>query len=426
MANIMRLGASVGTGKQKIFLAVPVYDRAHPHLAYNLVATDREFAEAGLSLDLQIIQAHCHVDDMRNMFVRDFLESDATDLVFIDADVSWKPRDLIKLCSYDRDVVAGIYPYKSDNGDFPCNLIPGDIWSDNEGLIEVAGVPTGFLRIRRAALEKLAAAAPQYLNAPTEFNRRRIAIIFERTLEGGTRFSGDYAFCRKWRALGGKVFIDPSMYFGHFGDKEWVGCFGDFLKHRAGLGYDRLDLIARGVETDDDLLALDSEWGNGWSVSPEFLVTTIALARKTSGTAIECGSGLTSLVMAAANPNLHVHALESSPAWADKLRNVIDQRNIKNITLHVRPLIEYPDGKWYNIEGLPRSGYDLALIDGPSRISGTRSVVYDQIDLTGTNVIVDDAGDPYVHGPLVRWARDNNRKLTVLGQQRAFALALAA
>lgn len=422
MANIMRLGPSKD-GPRRIFLAVPAYSAVHPQLAYALMATEREFAQAGISLDMEIIHGHCHVDDCRNLLVRDFLETDATDLVFVDADLSWRPRDLIKLVSYERDVVAGIYPFKSDNLDFPCRLIPGPIWSDQDGLIEVDGVPTGFLRIKRSVLEEMEKRANVYLNTPTESDRRRIPIIFERTLDNGVRYSGDYSFCRKWKAMGGRIYIDPAMSFGHFGEKEWKGCFGDFLKQKAGIGFERLDVIRDGREDDETLLGLLGEWGNDWSADVEFLQAAIALARETNGPVLEFGSGLSTLVMAAANPNVIIHAIEDEPHWASKLKNVLAMRGIKNVEVHVTGMRNYQKGRWYDERDIPRENYSLLVIDGPSRSKGTRSV-WSEIMLESVREAVwlmDDAADPAQIGHLR--SVSGGRAVHVLGGRRRFAVS---
>lgn len=422
MSNIMRLGASQATAERRAFLAIPAGSHVHPQLVQCVTQTDRAFKEAGISLEVEIIYGHCHVDDCRNLLVRDFLESDAQDMLFVDSDIGWRADDLVRLVKHDADVVAGIYPYKSDNLDFPCTLIPGEILSRN-GLIEVLGVPGGFLRMSRTALEKLESVSQQYLNTPMEVDRRRVAIIFERTLENSIRYSGDYAFCRKWRALGGKVYIDPMMRFSHFGDKEYRGCFGDFLKARAGLGFERLKEITNGTETDDTLVALFEEWGNDWSAGVEFQQVAMMLAREATGQIIEFGSGLSTLVMAAANPYVPIHALESDAIWASKLNDVLDQRKITNVHLHVHPLVDYEDGRWYDMRGVPNVNYSLVLIDGPARSKGRRDIWREQLGRFADNAIwlMDDAADRTQFNSFRTFCV--GRDMYVMGEQRQFCIS---
>src|SRR5690606_1740714 len=118
---------------------------------------------------------------------------DCTDLVFLDADVSWNPDDLIKLIKHDRDVVAGVYPKRSSRDkDFPVHVLPGvALQADSDGLVEVAGAPTGFMKIKRHVLEKMWEKNEhrQFLGSGSKPGDPPYRIIFERTCEGGRRWS---------------------------------------------------------------------------------------------------------------------------------------------------------------------------------------------------------------------------------------------
>src|SRR5688572_1419621 len=114
------------TGK-KVLLATPSYDR--PCAAYTFaIAKSREaLSQAGIQSAYLLLQGNCHVDDARNSIVRDFLESDCTDLVFLDADVDWEPEALVQLCQRECDVVGGVYPYRRDGSDnMPCRLVSNE------------------------------------------------------------------------------------------------------------------------------------------------------------------------------------------------------------------------------------------------------------------------------------------------------------
>ena len=41
--------------------------------------------------------------------------------------------------------------------------------------------------------------------------------------ENGAELSEDYEFCRRWRALGGKVWVDPGIWLKHFGTFAYHG-----------------------------------------------------------------------------------------------------------------------------------------------------------------------------------------------------------
>lgn len=370
---------------QKVFIAVAVYEKPSPGFAWSLFQTGVALGQAGIAHELAIYAGNCHVDDSRNRLTRDFLNGDCTDLVFLDADIAWQAGDFLKLIAHDRDVVAGVYPKKHGDDTYPVKLIPGEIWSDADGLIEVHGVPTGFLRIRRHVLETLARTSQTY-NAKND-GAWSTAMIFERQIHAGSRWGGDYVFCRKWREAGGKIFVDPTFRFEHAGEHTWTGSLGQWLRGRAGLGLKSgLEAIRAGRETTDDIAELFDAWDNTFAAMPLLLAALARLARETRGPVLECGSGLSSLVMAAANPGVEVHALENSPVFAEHLRIEANKHGLSNLVIHCRPLKE----GWYDLGGVPDVAWSIVLIDGPPRKDARRAEVLSRLDLTRSIVIADD------------------------------------
>ena len=69
----------------------------------------------------------------RNALAANFLKTDCTHLLFIDADIQFKAHDVIAMLQADKDVICGIYPKKEIN------------WSSVETAIK-NGVPTDQLK----------------------------------------------------------------------------------------------------------------------------------------------------------------------------------------------------------------------------------------------------------------------------------------
>ena len=149
--------------------------------AFALAQSMKELTLKGHDLELEIYSENCHVDDGRNRLVRDFLLSGCRQLIFIDSDIRWEPKDLESLILHKKEVVAGIYPLKSETEGYPVRHLPGDIYSNQDGLIEVDGVPTGFLKINRTVLEKLDEVSEHYPSKDDVKGKRKIPLIFERT-----------------------------------------------------------------------------------------------------------------------------------------------------------------------------------------------------------------------------------------------------
>lgn len=375
---------------QKAFLAVPTYSGLAAGFSFALFHSADALKEAGIQHELALYSGDCHVDDARNRLVRDFLETDCTDLVFIDADLRWEPSDLVKLLKYDRDVVGSTYPFKADDAGYPVALMGGEAVADEDGLLEVYALPTGFLRIKRHVLQTLADKAVKF--HPKSDERSDFSLIFERQVHNGNRRGGDYAFCNKWRELGGKIHFAPEFEFEHFGEHSWTGSFGHWKRLELyGPIKAALLEVKHGVEKLTSMNDLAKAWGNDWQVSPDALWALAALARSAKGDILEAGSGLTTLVMAAASKHTVV-ALEHEVEWADKVMKVADECGITNIAMCVVPLVN----GWYDVH--PSELYALALCDGPPRKQGDRSIMFSRCEksLSDAVVVIDDTdGEKY-------------------------------
>jgi predicted O-methyltransferase YrrM len=420
MAGLLHHSPSPTRGR-RVFLAVPAYGQVPPLFAFSLFKSHTALRDAGFDVELGILTGNCHVDDARNRLVRDFLKSDCEDFVFIDSDMGWQPSDLVRLLSYDRDVVGGTYPLKQNEEGFPVKLIPGEIWSDRDGLIEVDGLPTGFLRIRRNVLQTLFARAQKYKIKGSD-DQEEMALIFERTIVNGGRVSGDYSFCRKWRAIGGKIYLDPDCYMEHVGEKTWSGVYASYLRRKNGLAMSQgLNKVFRNKADAKTYLEMTLDWGNDpFSAGIELLAWSADVARKAQGPILEAGSGLSSLVMAAANPKITVHCLESSDEWARKLQDAAQKLEIQNLVIHRCPLVN----RWYSAVDVPWKAFDVVVCDGPKRSDGDREILLSEMDKHGCHpkvVLVDDAVTEAE--PFKSWAGKQGYEFKVIGKLRQFAVA---
>lgn len=422
-------------GSPHVFIATAAY-QFHPNYTHALAKSMVALKDAGIAVDLCHIADHVHVDDARNAIVRDFLMSKADSLVFIDNDVGWEPEMLVRLCKHDRDVVAGVYPLKQTEEEYPVRVAPGvELWADEDGLVEVLGVPTGFLKIKRHVLEKLSDAEPRkFYGRGQENTGVPHSIIFERIYKDGVRYSGDYAFCEKWRDMGGKLYVDPTMTFSHAGSFEWSGSLGDHWKRVHGLkaqeeeaGFEKaVQALRSGVVELSDFEALEAGWSNTrWAAQCSLLIACYKAAKKNAGNILELGSGISSIVMGLACEGVgDVYCLEHDAAWASKLINACEKYGITNVHVNVCSLEDYQSGRWYKIPSLPEH-FSLVFNDGPPRVLANRSVLYEAMGerLNGAPILVDDAEDENELQALKDWSALNNRVVNTLGKDRIFAVS---
>jgi len=166
------------------------------------------------------------VQRARNDIFKLAYDNDVDDLVFIDCDQDWQPEDFFKLLSHDVPIVAAPVIKKSDDPQYNVKLL-GNYIINEKGLVEVDGVGTGFMRIRKDAIKKMWSASSEYRERHKEDSSR---MVFEVKVMNGEIWAEDIVFCDKWIKLGGKVYIDPSINCGHSGEKRWVGNFSSWIK----------------------------------------------------------------------------------------------------------------------------------------------------------------------------------------------------
>lgn len=197
----------------------------------SLLADTLDLARAGFAVTLNDDCGSTYLNDARADMVAEFLASEATDMFFVDNDVVWPAGAMRRVLSHPVDVVGGIYPLRTDPVTFTVRTIEKDTYpvDPDTGLIDVLGLHTGFLRITRAAAEKMTTHyAPELTTA-----RRGAEIVdlFEPYRIPGTRrkLGDDYSFCQRWIDIGGKCWLDAGFDMGHIGLKTWFGKFGEFV-----------------------------------------------------------------------------------------------------------------------------------------------------------------------------------------------------
>ena len=409
------------------FLAIPAYSGMPGVFVFSLWSSHHALKAADMPATVEILEEHCHVDDSRNLLVRDFLESDCTDLVFLDADIGWNAADLVRLLRVDRNIVGGVYPLKQSPAGFPVRPIPGEIRAEADGCVEVEGVPTGFLRIRRHVLEDLWLPSHKFRGREESADREHIGIIFERDWVDGERLGGDYNFCRKAKEAGHKIYTIPDMHFQHHGDARWSGSLGDYWRREHGITLQLfetgIEKIKAGTESYIDYLHICEHWGNiPWAAGAGLVQAWVETVRNFDGAVLECGTGITSILAAAANPDVMVYALDHDRDWGAKTQATAMQYGIANLEVVFAPLV---DG-WYQLpDDLPRD-FDAVLIDGPPRDKGERVAIQDStIDLSNTIVFWDDMDQASMRDRVASLAeRFNSQARFVEHETKDFAVAI--
>ena len=199
----------------------------------------------------------------RNACVAHFLSSSHTHLMFIDADIVFRPADVVRMIMHNKPIVSGAYPKKGIHIE---RLAP--IWSRDEAvrstiferaseyvleldpkhpkiesnLLRVRYTGTGFLMIQREVLESMRQVypdrkyeldgvfTPKY-EGDVFYDFFGIGVIQDETLYNNRPFyvSEDWMFCRLAEKAGFPVYVDVSIALSHIGTFTYKGNYAQHL-----------------------------------------------------------------------------------------------------------------------------------------------------------------------------------------------------
>jgi hypothetical protein len=220
---------------QVIFATPTLGHSFSAHFMKSLQETQWMLSAHGITSGCMVRPGDCFVDKARNKLVTDFLrEFPATqNFFFLDDDIGWPPEKIVEFIQRPDPVVAGVYPKKSEDIDWPCTFAlngeTGDL-IESEGMILATMAPTGFMRIKRHVLERLAERASIFSDDAPGGERLDYHYIFECGRGGDGKFWGeDYTFCKKITAAGFHIWIDPNIVFKHQGVRTWEDRIFDHL-----------------------------------------------------------------------------------------------------------------------------------------------------------------------------------------------------
>ena len=206
---------------------------------------------AGIDVAVVMLGNDALITRARSAIVAKFLDApNATHLLFVDADIAFSPEQVIRMLKFDKDFTAGLYPAKiidwqqlaahagktNETLDEGGLAYVGDICKGAElkkenGFATGVYAGTGFQLIKRGVFERMIKAYPETkykgLHAfprPAQPSNNLYALFdCEIDPETGVYLSEDYAFCRRWRAIGGEIWLDLQSRLVHTGSYTFRG-----------------------------------------------------------------------------------------------------------------------------------------------------------------------------------------------------------
>jgi len=99
--------------KHHIFIATPMYGgMCAGYYTQAMLTLQNQAQQAGVTVTYSFMFNESLITRARNALVHNFLKSEATHMMFIDADVSFKPEHVFSLIEENKDLIAGNYPKK--------------------------------------------------------------------------------------------------------------------------------------------------------------------------------------------------------------------------------------------------------------------------------------------------------------------------
>lgn len=229
--------------QQSVFFATPCYGGLMTDQYYlSMFRTVDTFRQLRISHQITTLRNESLITRARNILTAMFLASPCTHLMFIDADIEFDPESVVKLLRMNKPIAVGAYPKKTLPIQYAINLkivdpIKNTVRRDSGGNIEVLDASTGFFMIKREVVEKLIVAHPElHLKNDSSIDpslNKYCYALFDTALDptDNRYLSEDYFFCRLWQALGGEIWLDPSIKLNHVGSYTFEGDPSIMLKN---------------------------------------------------------------------------------------------------------------------------------------------------------------------------------------------------
>ena len=236
-----------------IFIATPMYGgQCFGFYTQGLLQLQNICKQNNIDVTFSFLFNESLIQRARNLLAQQFLKTQCTHMMFIDADIRFFPEQIIPMLNADKDIICGIYPKKEINwmtvrnainagvtddelkhhtGAFVVNLInyEKEVTVPIDKPLEIWNGGTGFMLIKREVYEGMADKLPTYLNNVMDMknasNGEKITEYFATCIEPETNLllSEDYYFCKKAREHGFKVWAAPWVQLAHVGTYAFEG-----------------------------------------------------------------------------------------------------------------------------------------------------------------------------------------------------------
>jgi GT2 family glycosyltransferase len=240
--------------KMNIFFATPCYGgMVTDQYFLSMFKLSQAMIQNGINFRITTLRNESLVTRARNILTAMFMaDESATHLMFIDADIEFEADSVLRMLAMNKNITAAAYPKKTvdwagvsraverkeeDPATFGAEYAINLKFENREtkkvassdGAVEVLDASTGFFIIKKEVVKAMFEAYPDlfYKNDSSidpKFNKYCYSLFDTIHDPKDNRYlSEDYTFCRRWQALGGKIWVDPNTKLNHVGSFTFQG-----------------------------------------------------------------------------------------------------------------------------------------------------------------------------------------------------------
>jgi len=238
----------------KIFIATPAYGETfYTPCVQSLFKLAVELERRKWSSNLATV-SYADIAEGRNVLLTHWFDkTDASHLLFVDADMGFEPQLIFDMVDFDKPLVGTIYPKRQIHLDrFAKAIAAGQSVEKAEagahdfvvqkpsrntarkGFMRVDSCGTGIFLVQRSCVEHMLHKLPDIVDdrPPKAFSLSkepsRLIRAFDFLTIDGVRLSEDYSFCYRWREkCGGEVWANISHEITHVGIRHFKARYSD-------------------------------------------------------------------------------------------------------------------------------------------------------------------------------------------------------
>jgi hypothetical protein len=244
---------------------IPTYDsNVYYGLAKALLGLSADARDRKIHVEIYFFSGDSVIQRVRNACAAKFLHLRMTHMLFVDSDMEFQPKTVWRMLKADEPVVCATYPKKGWRNEKPRGFVPRDLDHMHEalanfaveldpevmeggqkpqirnGFAKVQSAATGFLLIRRDALDRMIATMPELRYKPdNKYPAPEVAAnwygFFDPMVnpETGAFMAEDTSFSWRWRAkCGGEIWCDLEAQLEHHGSTVFRGNILDTISIR--------------------------------------------------------------------------------------------------------------------------------------------------------------------------------------------------